>query len=286
MTEKQSSILDNLLAGHRSHRVTEKVVTFFVNNFPVYRNYKPGKIILKAIRDWMNGLSFNSVFPPLKKGRSAYAVFTESICSKGITSFQVWGLRDNYKIFYMFAENFDEAKKIAEGWATETDLEDFILKFSARLKRWGREANRNSEVPKMGSLVRYGYFGKFTSKITEFSFRGIFFSDRLVKLKKKDCPWYADEEDEKEEEVKTTRRNTRLTAITDKVKDLKGLDFIRWIDVHWNTRPQDQGFEQCNRCGDYYRLGKRKGHPCDSRERQTGLLTVSDFESLTKREKK
>lgn len=70
-----------------------------------------------------------------------------------------------------------------------------------------------------------------------------------------------------------------------KVIPFQGLNFMKWVDVNpYGPEPLHHGFVQCNRCGDYYRKGKKAGHPCDPKLRETGYLPVlSSAEALEKR---
>lgn len=53
-----------------------------------------------------------------------------------------------------------------------------------------------------------------------------------------------------------------VSSLKDKLIVLTHLDYVKWVDVHWQIDPREQGFEMCPLCGDYFRTGV-KGHPCE-----------------------
>ena len=176
--------------------------------------------------------------------------------------FLVIGFENGAMRFYSRFNVIKPAIDLAKSWASAEDSEAFI-----RNKKGLRKTADLLDLHKFSNnaIKALRYLGHFFSGLEKKRWDLILNCGSKVSPNLSPENLYTDpipaifKPKEKKEPQKSEKHNP---AMLTKIKDLSGLKFVKWVDVHWSVDPLLEGFQLCQLCGDYYRPDN-KVHPCE-----------------------
>ena len=157
--------------------------------------------------------------------------------------FLVIGFENGAMRFYSRFNVIKPAIDLAKSWASAEDSEAFI-----RNKKGLRKTADLLDLHKFSNnaIKALRYLGHFFSGLEKKRW------DLILNCGSKVSPNLSPE----------NLYTDPIPAMLTKIKDLSGLKFVKWVDVHWSVDPLQEGFHLCQLCGDYYRPDS-KVHPCE-----------------------